>query len=42
MMLPFGFEDEIRVFAIAWPPMVVLVAAALDSLYEDRTRAAEA
>ncbi len=33
LLLLFGFENEIRVFAIAAPPLVVLAGGALSSLY---------
>jgi hypothetical protein len=33
LLLLFGFENEIRVFAVAMPPLLVIGAGAVDSLY---------
>ena len=37
LLVAFGFEDEIRVFAVAIPPLVALAAGALDSIYAPAT-----
>jgi hypothetical protein len=37
LLLLFGFENEMRVFALAFPPLVVISAGAADALYSGPT-----